>query len=1029
MKKLCWTLSFLALATVSAFAQLTDWELSLTKVYDDGKVLYDQQMYAAAAERFEEVIDHSPNEKTDLVEKAAFHRAMCAVKLMNRDAEDRVSDFLAEHPTSSYRYDALWATADYLFNRKRYRNALEWLDKMDVREMRANDKATYYFKKGYSHFMLEQSPEAKAAFREIKDGSSSLAPSAKYYYAHLNYADSNYVTAKREFEGLKDDPSFGQMVPYYLAQIYYQTGDDDQLFEVGNQLLDHATPTRSAEIAKLVAQAYFRRKQYVEALPYLEMYRERDGAMRQKEHYQLGVCLHAAGRYAEALESLNKVTANSRELAQPAFYLLADCYLKEGQKQNALSAFKATMEAQGDPAIVEEAHFNYAKLSYELANPFDNAINALSNFKEKYPNSIHKNEVNELLANLYITTKDYENALEAIEATGLSSVVMREAYQKVAYYRGVELYNATQWGRAAESFTISLRYPINSATAALSHFWLGEIHYRRKDYQAALDEYTVFQNQTGAYGMSEFPISQYNVAYSHFMMEKYDAAATAFRLFVENRRADAARVQDANLRLGDSYFMQGRYAQAIPNYTKYISGRGRESDYASFQRALSYGLNGQNEQKVAELRRMLTTYPSSNQIADARYELGATLLRMDKNSEALEVFNKFLELYPNSVQSRRALLQIAIIHRNNRDYNKSIDAFKEIVERYPSTDEAREAISFARVVYDRAGKIEDYLDWVESISFVDIQRASLDSTVYTSAYEKYGLGSCEEAIPAFETYLQRFPDGIFMIKANNYLAECALKANDIRKARKAYEAVVAGPENDYSEVAWLQLGHLAMADARYDDAIANYNQVIQSAQNADRYRAASVGRMKAAAELQLWNQAVNYAEITLKDPNLTEQNRNAGLLIQARGLWKLDRFEESRRIYVVLRDSATGQARAEASYHVALWHSMEGQYKESNEEIFWMIDNLPSYQKWRYEALLTLGENYWKLDDIFQAQYTLDFIIDEKYNEEVVQRARALKEKIQIAEANKEAGKTDTTEIQINLDDVEDIDEPEMNDQ
>lgn len=1034
MRKAIWTWMFALVMPFAMFGQLTEWERSLNHTYEEGMVLYDQQMYAAATERFEEVMAQAPHDKIDLVEKSAYHRAMCAIKLMNRDAEDRVRSFLSSHPTSSYRYDVLWAMADYLFNRRNYDNALEWLNQMDVREMRQNDVATYYFKKGYCHFMEEQAPEAKAAFREIKDGPSSLAPSAKYYYAHLNYADSNYVTALREFEGLRDNPQYKSFVPYYLAQIYYQTGDYNKLFEVAESLLENAVESRSAEIAKLVGQAYFRQKRYTEALPYLQLYQERGGRMTQKEHYQLGVSYHAASDYPNALIHLNKITPGNRQLAQPAYYLLADCYLKTGDRNAALSAFKATMEAQqGDPTIVEEAHFNYAKLSYEMANPFDDAIVALSDFQNTYPNSVHRSQVNELLANLYITTKNYDKALEAIEAAGLSSVVMREAYQKVSYFRGVELFNGLQWGASAQAFTNSLKYPINSSVAAQAHFWLGEIHYRRQDYPSAIREYEAFQNQSGAFSMSEFPISQYNVAYCHFMMENYGNASTTFRLFVDSRRGDAERKSDATLRLADSYFMEGRYNQAIPYYTRYIEGRGRESDYASFQKALTLGLTDQEDMKIAELRAMPTRYPQSTLLADARYELGATLLRETRFQESLEVFKQFRRDYPNSVQSRRALYQIGILHRNLGDYNAAITAFNQLVEEYPSTEEAREAISIARMSYSRANRIDEYVDWVESIDFADIQRASLDSTVYLAAYEKYGLGSCEEAIPAFQTYLQRFPDGVYMVKANFLLAECSLGKGDTETARSAYERVVNGPVNDYTEKAWLQIGHIAMANENYKRALEAYNQVVQSAQSAERYRAASVGRMRAAAELEDWQQSVNFAEIALKDPGLSVQERNAGLLIQARGLWKTNRHEESQRIYKVIRDSATGIARGEASHYVAKFLAEVGNYESSNEEIYWMIENLPVYPKWRYESLLVMAENYWRLEDIFQAEYTIDFIIEQNYSEEVVKRARDLKERINVAQAAAEA-QNDTVQVEINMNDVsgggnEEDNQPEMNEE
>ena len=74
--------------------------------------------------------------------------------------------------------------------------------------------------------------------------------------------------------------------------------------------------------------------------------------------------------------------------------------------------------------------------------------------------------------------------------------------------------------------------------------------------------------------------------------------------------------------------------------------------------------------------------------------------------------------------------------------------------------------------------------------------------------------------------------------------------------------------------------------------------------------------------------------------------------------------------------------------------NFEKNYLGSNEEIFWLIDNLPGQAKWRYKALLILAKNYAGLEDDFQAIYTLDFIISENYSEDLTNDALKLKNEI-----------------------------------
>jgi hypothetical protein len=85
---------------------------------------------------------------------------------------------------------------------------------------------------------------------------------------------------------------------------------------------------------------------------------------------------------------------------------------------------------------------------------------------------------------------------------------------------------------------------------------------------------------------------------------------------------------------------------------------------------------------------------------------------------------------------------------------------------------------------------------------------------------------------------------------------------------------------------------------------------------------------------------------------------------------------------------------------LAFFLNYDQSFLASNQEIFWLIDNLPSEADWRYKALITLAKNYAGLEDNFQAIYTLDFVISENYNLELIEEAKRIKERLEAANKN-----------------------------
>src|SRR5437588_12931109 len=96
-------------------------------------------------------------------------------------------------------------------------------------------------------------------------------------------------------------------------------------------------------------------------------------------------------------------------------YLLADSYLKTGQKANARNAFLFSSANNNDSLQREVSRFNYAKLSYELGYQ-DESLKGFKSFLADYPNSEFRNEAIELLIGALANTNNYNDALALLDA-------------------------------------------------------------------------------------------------------------------------------------------------------------------------------------------------------------------------------------------------------------------------------------------------------------------------------------------------------------------------------------------------------------------------------------------------------------------------------------------------------------------------------------------------------------------------------------------------------------------------------------
>lgn len=976
-------------------AQQTEIYTHPYKAYERARSLFDKGQFVQAQDQFALLIETTPEPHSEIRIDAEYYHAICALELQQRNSEQAVEEFVRTHPASPRVDEITWRTANHYFGRRKYNDAIEWYEKMNPRLLSRVERPEYHFKLGYSYFMREKFEESKRHLLEVIDANSEYRSSARYYYGHIAYTEGKTASALEYFESLRDDKSFGPIVPYYITQIYYELERWDDLAESGSSLLASATEKRAPEVARLIGEAHYHLEEYEEALPYFERYREEGPRMKDADYYQLGFTYYRTERYDEAIGAFNKIVDSRDSLAQNAYFHLADCYLEKDQKSEALNAFESVAKLNFNPDLTETARFNVAKLSYEVGNPYQDPGRELQAFIDDYPESEYFEEASTYLVNAYLTTKDYGRALESLERLGPRNRQLQSAYQKIAFNRGIEFFNNRMWQNAVDLFGKSLRYPIDRTMEAEAYYWMAESYFQQRRYKEARVAYTDFRVTPGATASELFNRSRYGLGYVYFQSKDYNNAATQFRKFVEEASGEKDRlIHDAQLRIGDSYFVTKGYFTANRFYEAAAATGGPDVDYAYFQAALCQGLLGNNQQRINQLRALIQEQPESQYIDDALYTLGKSYMQSEQNELAVQSFQQVLDDFPDSYYARKSLMNQGLIYYNTGSNEQALIKLREVVDRFPNSEEANEAVSIAEKIYIDLGNVEAYANWVKGLDFTNITDAELDSLSFDAAYLKYTQGDCLKALPALDQYLIKYPEGIFSLDVHYYRAQCRYKEEDLSGALEDYEILALAKKNKFTEEALLQSSYLYFSRQNWEMALERYAALERQAAYPENRRTATIGLMRTNFKLEKNEQSVQYANKVLKMDKLDVDLEQEAHIILAKSAIKSGDRAVARREFLWVEDKAANVFRAEAKYYLAELEFDEGRYEESQKRIFDLLQNMPGYQFWGNKALILLARNYWKLDDLYQANFTLDQILQRSNNPEILAEAERWKEAI-----------------------------------
>ncbi|MBK8949758.1 MAG: tetratricopeptide repeat protein [Flavobacteriales bacterium] len=957
---------------------------------DHARDLFDKAQYTAAQYELDRIAEATRDAKAPVRIEAEFLSALSAVRLFHQDAPVRLLRFMDEHPEDPHVAAVRFELFRHYFTSKRWTDCLAWAVQVDATALGAADAEEFHFKHGYAHFQEGHTEHALTAFGRVKDGTGPYAVPARYYTAHIDYERGRYATALPVFEQLRDDPSFGRIVPFYIAEIHFMQGHYDEVIAYTKPLLEDPEGTkRIGEINRLAGEAHYRTGRYAEAVPYLEKAIARGAGVGRTERYQLGHAYYKAGDHQKALSQFTLVTTEDDSLSQLAVYHMADCYLALKEKNYARNAFKRAYQLGFDARITEDALFNYAKLAYELSfDPYSEAIIALRDYLKKYPDTPRRDEAYGFLVDVFLKSRNYEAALEALDEIRDKDTRLKSTYQRLAHDRGVELYDGRRYADAAKAFQRALKFPMDPVVNARCHYWMGESYSGAGEQEQALRKYDDLRNSPGAYATDLYEQASYSMGYAYFKLKQYDESLTAFRRYTAAPRTDAKQRADALLRIGDLYYLAKDEEQAVAYYDQAIKAGTVDKDYALYQKGVCLGLDQKFTEKIAVLRSLLTDRPNSRFAADAKFQLAETYINLDKDADALGYYEQVVQQHPHSPHVRQSMLQSALVHKRQGDADRALQAFKAIVAQYPTVEGSRDALAGIESIYVEQGKVGEYETYLRSLNFVDPASLDLDEKYYRSAEALYFDDKCDQAIGAFGDYLAKYPQGAFAIHARYYRGDCAYRAKRYTEALPDLEAVAAAGTPDLLESALFGASDILFREQRWEGALQHFTRLEQVAAIPQNVLAAKVGRMRCLRELGRPDDAAQAAEKVLLEPGISaDLKAEAGLLAAARAL-NTNELDKAYTAYKAVAQASTNAFGAEARYHMAYVRFMQQRGRDAEQEVFQLVQKYPSYEHWKARGFILLGDVYMQLNDPFQAKATLQSVIDHVQDPALVQQAR-----------------------------------------
>ena len=373
--------------------------------------------------------------------------------------------------------------------------------------------------------------------------------------------------------------------------------------------------------------------------------------------------------------------------------------------------------------------------------------------------------------------------------------------QESSFWQALNQIARREWGQAILQFEEYLKAMPNPKFIHIAYYKIAQAYYQQQKFLEARDFFDRARALDSRY-VQEDPMLLFHMGETYYENAYYDVAREIFQLLLD-RYPDADFSKFVALRLGDFLRDEGKedeaiaaYSNAIRSYSLEIALMGKLR-IANIQAERPY--SDEYRQALRTYDEIITLYPDSPQVEEAKLRKGLTLTLYGAYREAIAALEGFMEEYPQSVYVRRNIIQ------ENIDEN-----LKGLVDR-----------AYQR--QDDLGVVTIYRDYQAKY----LLNFRFDTTLFQVAHAHQKLGFHNEAMDLYR-FLESRVEGPMLELLQLQAAETLIQADDFQQARDQLARFLQRyPDSDYDADVRKKLADVYKQAKEFESAALVYEQAIE----------------------------------------------------------------------------------------------------------------------------------------------------------------------------------------------------------